>query len=395
MITLVAVAGPTEQSGEPSTTPTPAGPPASPPADPATSPPADPPDPPGPPGRLETAASLYVRADTDRTTVISPRARLRTRLGDDRSHLDLVYAVDAWTSASIDVRTAASPVVREQRDEVGVGVDREWPWGRVAVSYRVSHENDYLSNSGSVSVQADALQRTVTIDARALAGGDIVGRAGDERFRRTIGYGGLFFGYTHVLTRTTLAQAALDFRAQRGYLASPYRWVSLGAAGLCADAAGLCIPEQHPGRRLRLAAVGRVRQALARRWSLGAGYRLYRDSWGVLGHTGLLDVRVRPLDTITLGLEGRGYTQGAADFYRAAYPNVPSQGWLTRDRELSSMWNVRGGLVLDGRWVVGREGGAVLNIGALAAGSYYGYREFVGLDGVAVLELTGSIGVSL
>lgn len=356
---------------------------------------AEPPDatPASAPEQVETAVSLYVRTDTDHTTVVSPRARLRTRLVDDASHLDIAYAVDAWTSASIDVRTAASPVVTEQRDELGVGLDREWAWGGVALGYRFSHENDYLANSAALSMKVDALQRTVTFDARAFAGGDVVGRAGDEQFRRTIGYGGAYLGYTHVLTKTTLAQLAVELRSQRGYLASPYRWVSLGAAGQCADAVGLCIPEQHPGHRLRAAGVLRVRQALSRRWSLGAGYRFYGDSWGVLGHTGLLDVRVRPLPSLTLAAEGRGYTQGAAEFYRAAYPDSPMQGWVTRDRELSSLWNARGGLVVDGRWDIGR--GVVLVLGALVAGSYYGYRSFVGLDGVAALELTGSVGVSL
>jgi len=347
----------------------------------------------GEPGRVETSASLYVRADTDHTTVVSPRARVRTRVGDERSHLDVVYAVDAWTSASIDVRTAASPTVREQRDELGFGLDRAWSWGRVALGYRLSHEVDYLSNSTAVSVEADALQRTITLSASAFAGGDVVGRAGDESFHRTLGYGGLHLGYAHVLTRTTILQAGLELRGQHGYLASPYRWVSLGGGGTCAHAVGLCIPEQHPDRRVRMAGVARIRQALARRWSLGAGYRLYGDSWGVLGHTGLFDVRMMPAPALTLGLEGRGYTQGAAEFYRVAYPEAPAQGWVTRDRELSSMWNVRAGVLADGRWTLAR--GIVLMAGALVAGSTYGYRGFIGLERVAALEVTGSIGVSL
>lgn len=347
----------------------------------------------GEPSRVETSATVYVRADTDHTTVVSPRARVRTPVGDERSHLDVVHAVDAWTSASIDVRTAASPVVREQRDELGIGLDRVWSWGRVALGYRLSHEVDYLSNGAAASVEADALQRTITVSASVLAGGDVVSRAGDEGFRRVIGYGGLQLGYAHVLTKTTIVQAGLELRGQHGYLASPYRWVSLGGGGTCAHAVGLCIPEHHPDRRIRVAGVARLRQALARRWSLGAGYRLYGDSWGVLGHTGLLDVRVMPIPALMLGLEGRGYTQGAAELYRVAYPDAPAQGFVTRDRELSSMWNVRAGVIVDGRFSLAR--GIVLTAGALVAGSTYGYRAFLGLERVAALEITGSLGVSL
>ena len=339
---------------------------------------------------VEATASLYVRADTDRTTVVSPRAHVNAKVGDDRSHVDLVYTVDVWTSASIDIRTAATEPVREQRDEINAGIDREWSWGTVALSYRLSHENDYTSNSGAASVSADFLDRTVTLDARVFGGGDIVGRSGDDTFREIIGYGGGFVGYTHVLTPTTLLAIAGEVRGQQGYLASPYRWVSLGGGGRCADSIGLCVPEQHPGRRVRAAAVTRMRQALSRRWSLGAAYRFYGDSWGVLGHTGIADVRVSATDVLVLGLEGRGYTQGAASFYRAAYDDDLASVWVTRDRELSPLFNVRGNLLVSGQWQLSTK--ARLIAGALAGGGLYRYRDFIGLTDVSFFEITGTLG---
>jgi len=348
----------------------------------AMAPPADP--------TFEGTASLYVRADTDRTTVVSPRVHANVAVGDDRSHVDMVYAVDVWTSASIDIRTAATEPVREQRDEIGVGADREWSWGTLALNYRLSHEHDYLSNSGALSFSTELLDRTVTIDARAFGGGDIVGRSGDESFRRTIAYGGGFLGYSHVLTPTTLLAISAEVRGQHGYLASPYRWVSLGGGGGCAGSIGLCIPEQHPGRRIRAAGVTRVRQALSRRWSLGGAYRFYGDSWGVLGHTGIADVRVSATDALVLGLEGRGYTQGSASFYRPAYEEDLEPTWVTRDRELSSMFNVRGSFFMSGQWELTTR--ARLIAGALVGAGHYHYREFIGLTDVTVFEITGTLG---
>ena len=340
--------------------------------------------------KFEGTASLYVRADTDKTTVVSPRARINTQVGDERSHLDLVYAIDVWTSASVDIRTAATEPVREQRDEVIAGVDRDWSWGTVALSYRLSHENDYVSNSGAVSVSADFLDHTVTLDARAYGGGDIVGRSGDVSFRRTIGYGGGFLSYSHVLSPTTVLVISAEVRGQQGYLASPYRWVSLGGGGRCADSIGLCVPEQHPGRRIRSAGVARLRQALSRRWSLGAAYRFYGDTWGVLGHTGLADVRVSATKALVLGLEARAYTQGAASFYSPQYDEETVSSWVTRDRELSSMFNARGGFLMSGRWELATK--AWLIAGALVGAGHYHYRQFAGLTDVTAFEVTGTLG---
>ena len=42
-------------------------------------------------------AGLYVRADSDRTTVISPRLHFRKALGSDATNLDLVYTADVWS----------------------------------------------------------------------------------------------------------------------------------------------------------------------------------------------------------------------------------------------------------------------------------------------------------
>src|SRR5689334_10529552 len=80
------------------------------------------------PARLradEGDAALYIRTDTDRTTVIAPRVRGQVAI-EEATRLSAVYAVDVWTSASIDIMTSASQVpVTEQRDEIDLSVDHE------------------------------------------------------------------------------------------------------------------------------------------------------------------------------------------------------------------------------------------------------------------------------
>lgn len=341
---------------------------------------------------LETSASVYVRTDSDSTTVVSPRTRVRVPVASPRNHVDLVYAVDVWTSASVDIRTAATGRVREQRDEVVVGADRTWSWGLAGLGYRFSHEVDYVSNAASAFVQVEARQKTITIDGRVSAGGDVVGRSGDASFAERIGHTSGYVGYTHVLGRRTLAQLSAEFRLQRGFLSSPYRWVSLGGMASCAQSLGLCIPEVHPGQKMRFAQVARIRQALSARWSAGAAYRLYLDSWGVLGHTGMLDVRTVPTPRLTLGLQGRFHGQDGASFYQAAYTEDAGR-FVTRDRELSTTWNARGSATADVRVPVTPQ--TDLKIGALVGGGVYRYPNFVGLDTVGVVEATLSFGVSL
>jgi hypothetical protein len=339
---------------------------------------------------VETAASVYVRSDSDSTTVVSPRARVRVPVAGPRNHVDLVYAVDVWTSASVDVRTAATGRVREQRDEVDVGADRTLRWGTVGVGYRFSHEADYVSHAGSANVRIEARRKTITVDGRISAGGDSVGRSGDASFSRGIAHAGAYAGYTHVLGRNTLAQLSTEFRFQQGYLSSPYRWVSLGGMASCVTSLGLCIPEVHPGRRMRSAWVARLRQALSPRWSVGGAYRFYFDTWGVQGHTGRVDVRVMPRPRVSLGLQGRVHGQSRASFYRVAYGEAGT--FFTRDRELSATWNARATATAEVRVPVGTSD---LKIGALLGGGVYRYPEFVGLDTVGVVEGSVSLGVAL
>jgi len=66
--------------------------------------------------QVEVGALL--RTDSDGTHVISPSARTPVGLLDDETHADAQYAADIWASASIDVRTAATVAVSEQRDEL-------------------------------------------------------------------------------------------------------------------------------------------------------------------------------------------------------------------------------------------------------------------------------------
>lgn len=334
--------------------------------------------------RVETRGAVDVRTDSDHTTVVAPRARVRVH-ASPRTQVDVTYAADAWTSASIDIRTAATSTVRELRNEGTAGVSHTRGNGRFGLSYRLSHEPDYLANGVSGGGELDVADRTVTLSLRLAGSYDVVGRAGDALFKTPLMSGGALLGAAFVLTRTTLLQLTYELRGALGYQASPYRFVGVGGDGSCTDPAAVCLPETHPDRRSRHALAARVRQAIGKYLSLGAGYRFYLDSWRLRSHTVAADLSAAPTNRTLLALEYRSYLQSGAYFYQARYLGPPSAGFITRDRELSSMFTHRLALAAHQRWALRRGG---VEVGGRVGGTLLGYDQFVGLDRVKALELT-------
>ena len=329
--------------------------------------------------------SIYTRSDSDHTTVVSPRIRFHQgfahRAGE--TNLNFIYAADVWTSASVDIRTAASKRVIEQRDEIVASLDhRKGPW-EFGLGYRISTEPDFLANGLSLAFAWEGLARNVRLESRVTLEHDRVGRSGDPQFAKRLESVSSWFGYTQVLSRSTLLQFAVEQRSSYGYHASPYRWVGLGGASNCSGDVALCVPEVHPDRRARFALVGRLRQGLGKRLSVGLDYRYYVDSWALQSHTLGGDLRLAASKSLLLALEYRGYFQSGAWFYRSAYPLVPEGGFATRDRELSPMLDHRatGAIEWSRRWTR-----VAITSGLLFGGAIYRYGDFLGLARVIAVE---------
>ncbi|HEX6244079.1 MAG TPA: DUF3570 domain-containing protein, partial [Polyangiales bacterium] len=267
---------------------------------------------------LETSAasSLYVRADTNATTVWSPREHVGTRIAD-RAGLEAALAIDAWTSASVDIVTAATRnlttaeqhYVSEVRKEVTAGAYYEFGVVTLSGGYRYSTENDYWSHGGVGNLTLDLAQKNTTLVLTALGSKDVVGRAGDLYWRAPQSSLGGRLTLTQVLDRRSLLQLSWETTRISGYQASPYRYVAIGGAGTCASLSPLCLPEQVPDERYRSAAVVRARRALGNIVSLGVEYRFYFDDWGLYSHTITPDLQLLLGDHGTLGLSYRYYTQ--------------------------------------------------------------------------------------
>lgn len=343
----------------------------------------------------EVRVSTLVRGDTDTTVVVSPSVRARIEVLDEDTHVDAEYTADIWTSASIDVRTAATMAVTEQRDELNAGLERRIDDFSVRGGYRYSVENDYEAHGGIIAGSLDLEGHCTIFDLQLAAEHDTVGRSGDALFSRPLTRFGGRLGYTQVIDPSMVIQFAYELSHLEGFLSSPYRFVGIGGDGRCGGTAGLCVPETHPGERTRHALVLRGRRAIDDHVSVHIDYRFYVDDWALIANTVAAQLSWMHDENGLFALRYRLHQQTSAAFYRSSYP-TPSGTlqFVTRDRELSALFTHRLALSYERDVMIG-DAGPTVRIAAALGGTYILYEDFVGLSDVLALDGTLSIGVEL
>jgi hypothetical protein len=351
-------------------------------------------------GAQDASTAVYVRNDTDQTTVITPRLRVGGNV-TDTTRLDVSYSVDVWTSASIDIRTSASKPITEQRDEINVKLGQEAGELMLSAGYRYSSEPDYLSNGGSLGISRDFADKSTTLALNLAAFFDTVGRVGDPQFAKSARSFTGRFSFTQVLDPQSVVQLIYELNLQDGYLSSPYRMIGIGSPdGSCVNASVMqqipCIPETNPAARLRHAGAIRARRALGDRFSIGAGYRFYIDDWELMSHTADGELGYMPGSATLLSLRYRYYLQGAAFHYRARLDALKngSRQFYTRDKELSPFTAHRIGLDLEHVFDLDDAGTRLRTAVSLGLNLYL-YSDFLPLDRIVARELSVAMGLEL
>ncbi|HJL20545.1 MAG TPA: DUF3570 domain-containing protein [Sandaracinaceae bacterium LLY-WYZ-13_1] len=347
----------------------------------------------------EGGGSLFVRGDSDETVVVAPRVAGNVVFNEERTRVDASYSADIWTSASIDIRTAATQPITEQRDQIDLSASHELDDVTIGGSYYYSGENDYWSHGFTLRSEQELFGGSTTFAESVRYVHDVVGRSGDPDFDRPLDSLTLRASLTQILSPEAIVQATWEGTYRNGYQASPYRFVGLG--GFCGampddlqeptSVASFCVPESHPTERFRNAFVLRGRYAFSRDASGGLGYRLYLDDWGVSSHTAVAQIAWLPEPGHTVTLRYRFYTQTAAAFYRSTYEAREDITFVTRDRELSPMFSNRVALSYGGRAHLTE--GVDLKVQVALGGSVFVYQDFVGLD--EVFSLDGTIAATL
>ena len=280
--------------------------------------------------------------------VVQPMLDARLDIDTD-TEIEIHALVDAITSASVAAGAGTSadgtPEVidnafSEQRYETGAALSRRM--GRnylCGISGRVSYEPDYQSVSGGARCQVELAQRNTTLGLALSQGRDQVS---DANARSEMSQGPGIEGtlttslvsasLTQVLSPVMLAGVTYDLIYMNGFLENPYRQVTVGGG------AGGWERERLPDSRLRHAIVGSTRGFLpSSKTTLIAGYRLYSDDWGIVGHT----PEARLVQELTRDVEVqaryRFHWQSKADFYDTAYDTGDEllEPYITDDVKLS------------------------------------------------------------
>lgn len=347
------------------------------------------------PTTSEASTAVYVRSDTNATSIVTPRVAASTTI-DERATIAAAYTVDAWTAASVDITTAATKPVSEVRHQL----DARGGWrGRdveLDISFRTSLEPDYRSQGGVLRGALELDEDRTTLALALFGAHDRVGRAGDAFFRQPQWQLGARVSLVQVLGRHTIGELGFESTRVAGFQSSPYRFVAIGGVGTCFGGAPYCVPESVPDLRWRQAAFGRIRRAFGRSVSLGLEYRHYFDSWGIHADTLRPDLAWLPSPLDTLMLDYRFHTQGQANFYRPRYLDFDASDYVTRDRKLSALLTHEVGLgyLHEFRLARAQPGRLVIVKGGVRmTATHLRYLAFVGLE--RVFALASSVSLSL
>jgi len=282
---------------------------------------------------------ILVYDDDDETTVVTSLVDAEATLPGNVT-LGAYAVLDAVSSASVDVVSAATGRWTENRVEVGARTSV--PLGDTTYSLGAvrSQENDWLSHSASAGASREFFSRNTTVRGGLALTKNRVGRSKDPKFERTLNVQTLELGVDQLLDKATRAGLAYTFQRNAGFQSSPYRYVPASDGSILA--------ERHPEKRQRHALSAYVLHALSERLSARLGYRLYRDDWGLWSHTGSATLAMNVSKKILVAVDARAYNQNKADFYRGSYPTTFR--YMSRDRELSSFWNIGGGGQVRMQW---------------------------------------------
>jgi Protein of unknown function (DUF3570) len=281
------------------------------------------------PGTGNVKSSLAMYADSDKTTVVTSVVDGSVRLPQPvviKAHA----LVDAVSSASVDVVSAATARFTENRVELGTTAQIGFSQASEGtIGYTHSGENDWQSHAVELGFSRDLAKKNAKLTIGYGFTRNYVGRAHDPNFEKLLDIQGAQVGLSQVLDKKTLLSIAYTLSYAGGYQGSPYRFITLMD--------GFSAPESPPEARMRHAVTGRAMHMIGSANVVDAEYRFYVDDWGILSHTAELAFTRALTNEWSLRLRARGYHQNHASFYEETY-TMPMR-YMTVDRELSTFWD--------------------------------------------------------
>ena len=286
-------------------------------------------------GEGEVKSSLAMYADSDKTTVVTTVVDGSVRLPQPVI-INAHALVDAVSSASVDVVSAATSRFTENRVELGTAAQIGFSQASEgSIGYTHSGENDWQSHAIELGYSHDLAHKNAKLSIGYGFTRNDVGRAHDPTFERLLDVQGAQVGLSQIVGVKTLVTLAYTLAYASGYQGSPYRFITSPT---------FSAPESPPESRTRHAITARVLHMIGRANTIDAQYRFYLDDWGILSHTVELAYTRELAAAWSLRIRARGYRQHEASFYQETYA-MPMR-YMTEDRELSTFWDAMGGVKL-------------------------------------------------
>ncbi len=293
----------------------------------------------------DRADALYHRYEGGDVTIHGPSILARKSLGQ---HLSISgnYYIDFVSSASIDVKTYASPYTEERR-EYNLGADYLHDNTTINFGFTNSEESDYSAETYSFNISHNAFGDLTTVsvgysrgddevrqnkysgsgDSKQLLGSIYQGKVDRSRYR---------LGLSQILTKNSIVSLAYEAITDEGFLRNPYRnayaWdppesVDLGVPPKA-------FPEKYPNTRTSQAFGIKAKYFLPWRAALLGEFRTYADTWDI--QASMFDIGfTQPIKKSWIfDFHYRSYSQTAASFYANAF--VGEQLYMARDKELST-----------------------------------------------------------
>ncbi len=254
------------------------------------------------------------------------------------------YLVDVISSASIaQTGSDEDAVFTELRHGIGLGVGKEFDLGETPLDLQLhgiySTEDDYKSLSYGLGA-AFSLDRRASVLRLSLnrIEDDIESNADTTRHEELGGFS-VGANWEQILGRTLVLTGGYQIGYLEGFLANIYRRALIGP---------LPFPEDHPRERWRHSAELRLRWLIpATATAIHFMPRAYLDSWDIRA----LNPEVRVYQElwtpeVVMRLRYRFYTQSAAEFFRASYPQG-YMGHVTNDPKMSEFDTHYAGIKFD------------------------------------------------
>lgn len=288
---------------------------------------------------------LYHAYEGDKVKVDGPSILGRVAVGKNTSIYGNYYT-DAVTSASIDVRTYASPYT-EEREEKSIGMDYLTNNTTISVGYTNSEEDDYSANAYHLGLSHEMFGALTTVSLGFSYADDTIrqnqysngerigtnpafGENGKEELKRRH----YRLALSQIMSTNLIMNLAFEGIADEGYTQNPYRSVILNTG--VGNTINTYDNEIYPQTRTSNAIALRANYFLPYRAAIKAEIKYYEDTWDIKANTFKIGYTHPLQDNWVLDFHYRWYEQNEANFY---YDVVPGNIGLTvqgRDKELSA-----------------------------------------------------------